>query len=317
MPSIYDLNRIAQKNPAEQFSLAGTIWGFIYRPFLYNFLESFGSSLQQSQFAYIPRYKPRQIINFPSTLLARGLQKAFFTKGKDSLVAQQFQQIQWGSLSEKVIEGITPQSTVYEILEKLTMDKEFYNSFLKGVQAENIPNLTHFIKDWSRNFSSFGGQPVLQDAIFSYLVKDELKKVGINLSGDTLRLFGKEFKQLVKNKSINKSIVSQLKWYRWARPAFALYTMWEITQWYQFIGQSITSQYQAGVALHERNQILKYYRRLGNISGISTVGATNDIQYSKAEETLIMHQIEKSYVTKQLLNDQGVFGTNPYQILYA
>ncbi|HOJ94593.1 MAG TPA: hypothetical protein PK390_05105 [Fervidobacterium nodosum] len=45
MPSIYDLNRIAQKNPAEQFSLAGTIWGFIYRPFLYNFLESFGSSL--------------------------------------------------------------------------------------------------------------------------------------------------------------------------------------------------------------------------------------------------------------------------------
>ena len=62
---------------------------------------------------------------------------------------------------------------------------------------------------------------------------------------------------------------------------------------------------------------IQYYKRLQQLTNTAPVGRAQEyIDYSKAEEQLILRGIQKQQYTKMLLNDTGVIWQNPYQSYY-
>lgn len=125
-----------------------------------------------------------------------------------------------------------------------------------------------------------------------------------------------EYKWLTFNEA--KTLLKQRKWaIAWHGVANFL----QQTQIYSMTGLAIdigkTLFIDLPMQTIDRKKRLRYYRRLSGISGGVSNIPKHELSYSRQEEQLIIKSIKQTMVTKQLLNDQGVFGTNPYLSIYG
>lgn len=94
-------------------------------------------------------------------------------------------------------------------------------------------------------------------------------------------------------------------------------SMWQRTQMWSIgltIAEAIGTQ---AIESKKRAERLRYYRRLQGITGSINPKYKDSQQFSKQEEQIIMRSLQNAMVTRQILNDQGVFGTNPYIAIYG
>ena len=129
---------------------------------------------------------------------------------------------------------------------------------------------------------------------------------------DTLKL---GTNQVTKQEA--KNIMQQWKW----SSVFSGITgQLEALQTYQMWDRGLTIAETVGTQIsdsYKNKQTMKYYRRLQGISGSVSAQHQNDLSYSRQEEQLIMRAVNNQMVTRQIVNDQGVFGANPYQQIYG
>lgn len=70
------------------------------------------------------------------------------------------------------------------------------------------------------------------------------------------------------------------------------------------------------VQQQERRNQMKYYRRLAGLTGAIQVERRNDLSYTSFEDNVLMRNVQNQMVLRVMLNDQGIFGSNPYQDYY-
>lgn len=114
-----------------------------------------------------------------------------------------------------------------------------------------------------------------------------------------------------------KNILSQWKW---SSVFSGITSQLEAVQTYQMWDKAFTLTEAIGTQIsnsYKNTANMKYYRRLQGISGSVSQQHQNDMSYSRQEEQLIMRAVNNQMVTRQIVNDQGVFGANPYQQIYG
>ena len=314
MPSIYNLNTV-EETPQSGGNVLRQLLALPLAGTAFYAIESLAASVQQQSFAYIPAYPwKKHPIRAASTVIARKFIQPHlgFRRPSDTLV--------------------------YNIVKNQDI-----------ADADKMKLLKLMEKDWSHNWLSYGESPVVNETIFAKQIAEKmpsnmddlvteyladkyqdrapekiqhiLKRRAQRYRPDQLHLWSRDVGQLIKKLSSSsdlqdKQLARQLKYYRFQRPALGFYSAWQTYEVASMVGAFANVAYTTATAMYERNQVLRYYRRLSSISGMQTVSGQNNLGYSKAEESLIVRQLKNQQITKQIINDQGIFGTNPYQQMY-
>lgn len=158
---------------------------------------------------------------------------------------------------------------------------------------------------------------MLDTTQFEQLVIEAFKKSNKQFAQKTVDeiLQSSEFKQF--RSKVEGQLLGLAKWSKAASIGLNLFTLYQSYSVSNLLFGVFKIAYVGLRDYKERKMRLQYYRRLQGVSGATIGNITEYGGYSRQEEQIILRSVQNAMVTKQIISDQGVFGTNPYLSIYG